>query len=175
MKHIKLFEDLYSALPDISKETVEKMSMDEIFAYLSKLGMKKNWGEMDSILHMKVNQDPSLENNMDFVKRIGQFMEKFPEYETDIIPGSPEYARSKQDERTIQEVESLTQEEIFKRIRLGKFVKGTAAWTGLMGWLGKNPEVAVMFYQLEKLFKKGDLHYVLPDAPTSHGSKNAWN
>lgn len=190
MKHIKLFEDVYSTLPPMETDSIKKMTKEEILNYLSMV-RKGDIEQFNSIIQPWVYYNKGAGDDYDFIEKLGVIMSKKGLDGMEPLPGEgsaqewmelnkdseraikslsrseADIKKSKYEERLriIREVASLTQEEIFERIRLGKFVIGTPEWDGMCNWLSANKEMATLFYQIEKLFKNGldkNIKWLLP-------------
>ena len=118
MKHIKIFEDVYSEIPTMSTEYIKNMSVDEFFISLRKLAMKERIGELGSMLKIYTNSHPELKKDHDFFKKFGSVVSEF-NIDLDAIPGlgSPEELEKlhSDSERSLSNLDKMRKEKIIKQ------------------------------------------------------------
>jgi len=114
MKHLKLFEEIYSEIPAMSSESIKNMSVDEFFISLRKLAMKERFGELHSMLQIYTNSHPEIKKDYDFMKKLGGVVKEF-NIDSYAIPGldSPEeLAKLRSDSETsLSNLDKMGKEE----------------------------------------------------------------
>jgi hypothetical protein len=165
MKHIKLFEDIYSTLPSVPTETIKGMSEDEFITYIQKLIQKEEYGEIDAAANIYLT--PGRTNSDEFLLKLKKALPAgFKLNDLDVTgKGTEDEWATMRDESEMSKSRlkfrsdfmAQSEDEFLEHIRLYPVSPDSLVFGFTKSYLKENPNMKKLFSMISDLVKDGIL------------------